>query len=199
MTADINDLDLSRWKDYDEVLTDSLWLFAARDNTGGHKGDYHGNFVPQVPRQLMLRFTRAGDVVLDLFLGSGTTLIECRRLGRCGIGVELLPAAANLAKQRLAASMPLFPDVAAENSEVFTEVVVGDSSEAATRSQMEAILRRQQRATVQLVIMHPPYHDIIRFSSEPADLSNASTEEEFLDRLAAVWQNFAALLEPRRT
>src|SRR6185369_12636697 len=88
-TSAINDINLHRWKEHEEILTDSLWVLPKRDTTGAHLGWYWGNFIPQIPRQLMLRYTKKGDWVLDTFLGSGTTLIECRRLGRNGIGVEL--------------------------------------------------------------------------------------------------------------
>ena len=49
----------------------------------------------------MRRFTKKNDVVLDAYLGSGTTLIECRRLGRNGIGIELLPKVAQEAKENI--------------------------------------------------------------------------------------------------
>ena len=86
----INDLDLSNWKELD-ILTDDLWLFASRDKNGKHKNVYHGNFIPQIPYQLISRFTKAGEVVLDAFCGSGTTLYECEKLGRKFIGLDLNP------------------------------------------------------------------------------------------------------------
>ena len=79
----INDLDLKEWKSID-VNTDSLWIIDKRDNSGIHNANYHGNFVPQIPRELMQRFTKKGDFVLDTFLGGGTTLIETQRLERNG-------------------------------------------------------------------------------------------------------------------
>jgi DNA modification methylase len=57
--------------------------------------------------------SQPGDVVLDCFLGSGTTLVACERMGRAGRGVEFDPGYAAVAIERLAA-MGLKPTVAAE-------------------------------------------------------------------------------------
>lgn len=98
-TNKINDINLNRWKEHEEVITDSLWVMDKRDTSGAHLGWYWGNFIPQIPHQMMLRYTKKGEWVLDPFVGSGTTLIECRRLGRNGIGVELNPEVAKKAKE----------------------------------------------------------------------------------------------------
>lgn len=60
-----NDLDLGSWKE-SEILTDSLWVIPERDKTGKHNGFYHGNFIPQIPHQLILRYTKKNEVVLEI-------------------------------------------------------------------------------------------------------------------------------------
>jgi len=186
----INDLNLNNWKEYRDIITDSLWIIPERDKSGAHKGDYHGNFIPQIPNQLMRRFTKRGDVVLDTFLGSGTTLIECKRLGRNGIGIELLPEVAEIAKQRINQEL-LFTSI------VFSEVLIADSTKKETRQKVEEILKAHNRKNVQLIIMHPPYHDIIKFSNRPEDLSNAKSVKDFLKLFGDVVSNFLDLLERR--
>jgi len=186
----INDLNLNNWKRYQDIITDSLWIIGERDKSGAHKGDYHGNFIPQIPNQLMRRFTKKGDVVLDTFLGSGTTLIECKRLGRNGIGIELLPKIAKMAKQRINQES-LF------DSKVFTEVLIADSTKKETRQKVDEILKTHGKQNVQLIIMHPPYHDIIKFSDRPEDLSNAKSVKDFLKLFGDVVSNFLDLLEKR--
>jgi DNA modification methylase len=52
---------------------------------------------------LVASSSREGDWVLDPFMGSGTTAEACDRLGRKWVGIEINPAYAKLAKQRIAA------------------------------------------------------------------------------------------------
>ena len=186
--AKINDLNLNNWQEYEDILTDSLWIIGARDKSGAHTGEYHGNFIPQIPNQLMRRFTKKGDVVLDTFLGSGTTLIECRRLGRNGIGIELVSEIARKAKNNISKE----PQI---NGKVFIEIIRGDSTKEKAKNTTLEILKKHNRKDIQFIIMHPPYHDIIKFSNKPEDLSNSKTVEEFIKKFGAVVNNFADLLE----
>jgi hypothetical protein len=185
-TGKINDINLSRWKEYDDIITDSLWIFDRRDNSGVHLASYWGNFVPQIPHQTMLRYTKRGDWVLDTFVGSGTSLIECRRLGRNGIGIELNAEVANGA-QELIEQEP-------NPQHVVTDVVVGDSR----RVDYVALLKRHGVKDVSLLIMHPPYYDIIKFSGNENDLSTAGSVEEFLLMFGEVVEKATPFLEKGR-
>lgn len=185
-TSRVNDINLLRWKEYDEIITDSLWILDKRDTSGAHLGWYWGNFIPQIPHQMMLRYTKKGDWVLDTFVGSGTTLIECRRLGRNGIGIELNPEVAQKARELIAAEQ--------NKDHVITEVVVGDCR----TNDLKAILSRYAIDRVQLLIMHPPYHDIIKFSQDASDLSNAPNTEIFLQWFGQAVDNATPHLEAGR-
>jgi DNA modification methylase len=71
--ARFNDIDLENWRECD-VNTDSLWLIQERAITGKHKNIYHGNFIPQIPDQLIRRYTKKDEVVSKPIAASGTTL-----------------------------------------------------------------------------------------------------------------------------
>lgn len=198
-TSGINDINLNRWKEYDHVLTDSLWItedeerditglwiVERRDSSGVHMADYWGNFIPQIPHQMMQRYTRQGEWVLDTFAGSGTTLIEGQRLGRNTLGIELQATLCNQAMQR----------VQSEDNphHVVCEMVTGDS----TTINYHTLLQEYGQHTVQLVIMHPPYFDIIKFSDDERDLSHTASVDDFLTQMDRAVENVIPVLERGR-
>lgn len=185
-TSAINDINLHRWKEYADIITDSLWVLPRRDTAGAHLAWYWGNFIPQIPHQLMLRYTRKGDWVLDPFVGSGTTLIECRRLGRNGIGIELNEDVASRSREIIAQER--------NRHSITTEIITGDARSIDAGRMLEGAGVKQ----VQLLVMHPPYHDIISFSENGDDLSNAKTTDEFLTMFGEALDNITPVLERGR-
>ena len=187
----LNDLDLESWREYQDIVTDSLWLIPERDRSGAHLADYHGNFVPQIPYQAMRRYTRQGEVVLDAFLGSGTTLIECRRLGRHGIGIELQPELAKLTADRIKQEK--------NPHRIKTRVLTGDSSDLVnTPRAIAKALKAVGHQHAHLVMLHPPYHSIINFSDHANDLSNCASVEVFRQKFGQVVDVVTPFLEDHR-
>lgn len=188
--APINDLDMKNWKAYDDLVVDSLWMIDGRDKTGAHTASYHGNFVPQIPNQMMRRYTREGDAVIDCFAGSGTTLIEANRLGRHGIGIELLPHVAKASTARIQEE---------DNPHGTTQsIVVGDSRSQKAAMHVRTKLAELGKEKAQMIVAHPPYHDIIRFSEKEECLSNAESTEAFNTMYGEILDNLTPLLEDER-
>src|ERR671925_928189 len=59
---------------------------------------YSAKYIPQIPNRLISYFTEKNDLVLDTFMGSGTTLVESKVLGRNAIGIDVNPLACLVAK-----------------------------------------------------------------------------------------------------
>jgi len=184
--GDVNDINLNRWKEYTDIYVDSLWNIERRENSGAHSAEYWGNFIPQIPNQMMRRYTKRGEWVLDPFAGLGTTLIEGRRLGRNAIGVELQDGVVDKARQLI--ELEPNPD------DVVSDMWAGDS---ATLDYTD-VLSRHGRQSVQLAILHPPYFDIIKFSDDPRDLSRSSSLTEFLDGVGRIALKAAQVLDRGR-
>ena len=182
----INDLNLNRWKEYDDIITDSLWILNKRDNSGVHHAGYWGNFIPQIPNQLLRRYTKKGEWILDPFLGSGTTLIEAQRLGRNTVGVELSKKVLDQTKKNIAKETN--PD------KVKLEFVNGDSAAV----DLIKVISGINIKSFQFQIFHPPYWDIIKFGDSKSDLSNTNSIEEFLKGFGSVLDNCLPHLDKKR-
>ena len=180
-----NDLNLDNWKE-SEILTDSLWIIPERDKTGKHNGFYHGNFIPQIPHQLILRYTKKNEVVFDPFLGSGTTAYEAESLNRNFIGVDIQKKLIDYVGKNI------------EPKNNFSDLIVGDSTKIETFEKVKEVLKNHKKKNVQLAILHPPYADIIKFSDLKDDLSNAKSLKEFLGKFAEVLKNTIEILENGR-
>ena len=114
-----------------------------------------------------------------------------RKLGRHGIGIELQEEVAAIARQRVRATETAYRDAV---SRVFVE----DSTSHRARMKVRNALHSLGREKLQMIIAHPPYHDIIRFSDRPEDLSNATSVEEFNEMFGRILDNFLPLLEKGR-
>jgi len=146
-----------------EITT--VWSFPERGNWKTHSGKYRGNFAPQIPRNLLLRYSKEGDTVLDPMVGSGTTLIETKILNRRGIGFDISPEAVRLTKKNLEFE---------GNYKYEQYVKVGDIRN----------LSEIKDSSIDLIITHPPYLNIIKYSDDiDGDLSRISSVRKFCDEL----------------
>jgi DNA modification methylase len=90
------------------VFTTTLWEYPSQDygrETHGDK-DYVGATPAWVIWQLLTRYTREGDVILDPMCGSGTTIDVASELKRKPLGFDLAPSRGDI-KQADARRIPL--------------------------------------------------------------------------------------------
>lgn len=188
LTKAYNDIDLNNWKNYPEIKTDTLWEFSSRDKSNGHKYDYHGNYIPQIAHQLFSRYTKKNDIVLDLFLGSGTSGIEALNMKRRCIGVELKQELVDYVSEKFG------------KKELVTDMnlICGDSASDDIGEKISARLEVMGQKHAQFLILHPPYDDIIKFSDKKEDLSNCNSPEEFYELFERVAKNGYDVLEKGR-
>lgn len=136
----LNDLTGKEWL----LLTKSFW---ETESSVVDKGAYShpAPFMVEDVKKLISMFTKKGMVVLDPFVGSGTTLIAADMLERKGIGIDLNPKYKNLYDERMNGL------VLEKNS----EYLVGD-----------ALKKVDEIGMVDYVVTSPPYHNILRNNSK---------------------------------
>jgi DNA modification methylase len=153
--------------------------------------------------RLVRFFTKPGDVVLDPFLGIGSSLKAAATENRNGIGIELSTEFAQLSRDRL-------------------EEEVGDSLLNQTRQEVlqgdsRLVLATLPESSVDFVVTSPPYWNILhkkdhkaknerekkglktRYSeSDVLDLGNIDDYEVFLEQLMEVFRGCQRVLKPKK-
>ena len=161
----------------------TVWSFPTRGDWATHSGNYRGNWSPYIPRNLINKYTSPGGLVLDQMCGSGTTLVECKLLGRNGIGVDINPDAVMVARDRL--NFDYLPLERTDNVSIRT--YLGDARN----------MDRIKNDTIDLVATHPPYAGIISYTgkSVPDDLSRLKLPE-YLAAMRVVAAESYRVLKP---
>ena len=178
-------LDAENWKGLD-INVDSLWLIGPRAKGGKHSNFYHGNFAPQIPNQMIRRYTDEGDVVADLFMGGGTTLFECESLNRKYIGFDINQEVIDFVNNRMNGSQ----------ADYFIHDCDVSSEKASSLIRDDLTLLGKKR--LDLVIAHPPYLDVVKFTDKPEDLSNVSDINLFIGRFVASVKSAYSHLKKKR-
>lgn len=82
-----------------ELKKSDVWLM--KPEKSGDARLHIAQFPVELPYRLIRAFSFVGEVVLDPFVGSGTTLLAAAMLGRHGVGYEIYPSIAKVAFERL--------------------------------------------------------------------------------------------------
>lgn len=103
----------------------NVWDYASVNSFAGgarrHELALHPTVKPiQLVADAIMDVTRRGDLVLDAFLGSGTTLLACERAGRICRGLEIEPAYVDVAVERWVALTGVEPTL--EGDATWSEV-----------------------------------------------------------------------------
>jgi len=194
----LNDLNGSKWLLYSKSVWDDILP------SSSEKTSHPAQFPVDIVRRLLHIFTHKKDIVLDPFLGSGTTLIACRSLQRYGIGIELNPDYVELAKSRLAYQTL---DAATEQ-----KIICTDSRELLDSPDLTRFLEKLDRKHVDFVVTSPPYWDVLheshkktvlppgkhpqQYSDLKEDIGNIHDYDMFLDSLRQIFQQVYELLHP---
>ncbi|MEO0122450.1 MAG: DNA methyltransferase [candidate division WOR-3 bacterium] len=188
---DLKKIKILHPKDFIEEQT-TVWSFKQRGNWATHSGEYRGNWSPYIPRNVILKYSKPGEIVLDYFCGAGTTAVESKLLGRRCIALDINEKAIELARRNLNFSVtPLQLRLVDKDNqyEIYEpEVMVGDARN----------LSFLQNNSIDLICSHPPYANIIQYTnSNESDLSHLNIDD-FLTEMKKVAEESFRVLKPGR-
>jgi DNA modification methylase len=161
-----------------ELECTTVWSFSKRGKWATHNSKYRGNWAPEVVRNLILRYSKEGDYLLDPMVGGGTTAIECKLLNRNLLAMDINPNAVELTKQVINFECNNSPTI---------KIELNDS-----RS-----LSQLQNDCIDFILTHPPYADIIKYSNKQiqGDLSNIHDLDKFCDEIEGIAKEFYRVLK----
>lgn len=147
-----------------ELETNTVWSFPNRGNWATHDAKWRGNWSPYIPRNIILRYSQEGDLVLDQFAGGGTTLVEAKLLNRNIIGIDVNEVALQRCKEKV--------DFQYERADGKVYLYKADARN------LDFIPNEK----IDLICTHPPYADMIKYSKDlkleiEEDLSNLKVKD----------------------
>lgn len=158
-----------------EAETNTVWSFPERGKWATHDAKWRGNWSPYIPRNVILRYSKERDLVLDQFVGGGTTLVEAKLLNRDVIGVDVNEEALKRCKEKCAFER--------ENTGM-VDIKCGDARN----------LDFIKNDSIDLICTHPPYADIVRYSDNiEEDLSRLEREKFLVEMCKVANESFRVL------
>ena len=160
---------ITKWEPEDfELEMTTHWSFPKRGDWATHDAKWRGNWSPYIPRNILLRYSQEGDLVLDQFAGGGTTLVEAKLLNRDIIGVDVNDVALERCREKI--------DFEYEGSNGKVYIRKGDARN----------LDFIPDNSIDLICTHPPYADIIHYSEDIDDDLSLLSVDEFLEEMKKV-------------
>ncbi len=162
---------MTRWEPVNfELQMTSVWSFPQRGDWATHDSKWRGNWSPYIPRNIILRYSNEGDLVLDQFAGGGTTLVEAKLLNRNIIGLDVNRIALDRCKEKV--------NFSHDGANGLVTIREGDARD----------LHFVADNSIDLICTHPPYANIIHYSEGQNltnDLSNLDVKD-FLEQMKPV-------------
>lgn len=160
---------ITKWEPENfELEMTTHWSFPQRGDWATHDAKWRGNWSPYIPRNIILRYSKEKDLILDQFAGGGTTLVEAKLLNRDIIGIDVNDVALNRCKEKI--------DFHHEGADGKVFLRKGDARN----------LDFIPDNSIDLICTHPPYANIIEYSENiEEDLSHLKINE-FLEEMKKV-------------
>jgi len=177
----------------------SISIWSIEKSKDERKIQHPAMFPEELCRRLIKIYTKKDETVLDPFMGSGSTLVAAKNLGRNYIGFEINDEYIELAKKRLKQS-PLYEF---SEEEKLVNKHEGEIFQESAKNIKKVLLEK----SVDFILTSPPYWDIHRqqrtadykesrpYSNSKEDLGNESDYRLFLRKLGYIFRQCYSVLK----
>lgn len=162
-----------------ELECSTVRSFPRRWKRATHNSKYRGNWSPEVVRNLILRYSKEWDHLLDPMIGWWTTAIEAKLLNRNLMACDINPESLKLAQNMMVFDSPHDPKIEFKLNDTRDLSFLKDNS-------------------IDFVLTHPPYADIIKYSEEKidGDMSHIHDIDKFSDEIHKAAEEYYRVLKP---
>ncbi|MCY3539940.1 MAG: DNA methyltransferase [bacterium] len=178
-----------------------VWQFFYEKRDIRDKSVHPATYPIALSSRIISQFTHAGELVLDPFVGSGTTLVSAQDTNRNAVGFDLSENYVRLSRERLSNNRNLFTEA--------RQMVIQDDA--------RSIDRYLPTESVGLIITSPPYANLLnrkrknksrrnrkneqlgkveQYSQDPRDLGTMELDE-YTENMGEIFESLLALLRPK--
>jgi DNA modification methylase len=186
------------------------WFVHRPEPRGDRKIRHPASFPESLVREFVSFFTKKGGLVVDPFVGTGSTLVAALEIGRSGIGFEIVKKYADISRERVrdlrTLSDGLEKAILRESS--WTKIVSTDSS------RLSKIWRQRGFPPADYCITSPPYWNQLRknhmrqkgrmekgldtvYSDDPNEIGNIEDYHDFLRALKLTFNEVYKVMRPK--
>jgi DNA modification methylase len=200
----LNDLSGRDW-----IKFTKSWFVHRPEPRGDRKIRHPASFPESLVREFVSFFTRKGELVVDPFLGTGSTLVAALETRRSGIGFEIVKKYADIARGRVKDALTQNAVRGGpESGSSWTRILTADSSK------LSKIWRERGFPPADYCITSPPYWNQLRrshmrqkgrvekgwdtaYSDDPDEIGNIEDYHDFLSALKRTFDEVYKIMRPK--
>lgn len=182
------------------------WFIHRPERRSDQKVRHPASFPESLVREFILFFTRKRQLVVDPFLGTGSTLIAAVEAGRSGVGFEIADKYARISRKRISAT--LRSNSSRDRRSSWAEVIRADSN------RLSKIWQKRKYPLADYCITSPPYWNQLKrnnirqqtrivkgldteYSSNPDDIGNIEDYHAFLTAMKRHFEEVYKVMRPK--
>ena len=186
------------------------WFVHRPEPRGDRKIRHPASFPESLVREFVSFFTRKGEVVIDPFVGTGSTLVAALETGRSGIGFEIVNKYADISKERVQDALDLRRALseATKSKSSWAKIITADSA------RLSKIWGENGFPQADYCITSPPYWNQLKkshmrqkgrvekgldtaYSDNPDEIGNIEDYHDFLHALKRTFDEVYKVMKPK--